>query len=124
MKHGERIGLLREKHSLTQEDLSNKLGITRASLSHYENNRREPDYNTIVKIANFFKVSTDYLMGRTDEHQTMLNEEVREFVESLELSDSNIMEKFALTIDGKKLSPEESKRFIAFVRAERNINNE
>jgi transcriptional regulator with XRE-family HTH domain len=122
MKHGERIAQLREKHSLTQEDLSNKLGITRASLSHYENNRREPDYNTIVNIANFFKVSIDYLMGRTDEIHNYLDEDVREFVDSLELSEENILEKFALTIDGKKLTPEESKRFIAFVRAERDIN--
>ncbi|PZE20484.1 helix-turn-helix domain-containing protein [Paenibacillus xerothermodurans] len=124
MKYGERIALLREKHSLTQDELSAKLGITRASLSHYENNRREPDYKTIVNIANFFNVSIDYLMGRTDDAHKTLDVDVREFVDSLELSDSKILDKFSLTIDGKKLTPEESKRFIAFVRAERNINNE
>ncbi|GAA4839386.1 hypothetical protein GCM10023310_16490 [Paenibacillus vulneris] len=123
MKYGERIASLREKHSLTQEGLSNKLGITRASLSHYENNRREPDYDTIVSIANLFNVSIDYLIGRTDDPHRVLDEDVREFVDALELSNEKIMEKFALTIDGKKLTPEEARRFIAFVRAERSINN-
>ncbi|MBP1154384.1 MULTISPECIES: helix-turn-helix transcriptional regulator [unclassified Paenibacillus] len=123
MKYGERIASLREKHAMTQEELSNKLGITRASLSHYENNRRAPDYDTITKIAGFFRVSIDFLLGRTDDPYIVLDEEVREFVDSLELSDNNILDKFALTIDGKKLTAEEAKRFIAFVRAERSINN-
>lgn len=123
MKYGERIASLREKHAMTQEELSNKLGITRASLSHYENNRRAPDYDTITKIAGFFRVSIDFLLGRTDDPHIVLDEEVREFVDSLELSDDNILDKFALTIDGKKLTAEEAKRFIAFVRAERSINN-
>ncbi|MCS7463906.1 helix-turn-helix domain-containing protein [Paenibacillus doosanensis] len=122
MKYGERIASLREKHSLTQEGLSSKLGITRASLSHYENNRREPDYETIVSIANLFNVSIDYLIGRTDDPHIVLDEDVREFVDSLELSNEKILEKFSLTVDGMKLTPEEAKRFIAFVRAERSIN--
>ncbi|MCZ8516505.1 helix-turn-helix domain-containing protein [Paenibacillus filicis] len=124
MKYGERIAQLREKHALTQEELSSKLGITRASLSHYENNRREPDYNTMVTIANFFKVPIDYLIGRTDNPHPIMDEDVREFADSLELSDDKIMEKFALTIDGKQLTPEEARRFIAFVRAERSIQKD
>lgn len=53
LKYGDRIALLREKRGLTQEELSIKIGISRASLSHYETSRREPDYETINKIANF-----------------------------------------------------------------------
>lgn len=124
MKYGDRIALLREKHALTQEDLANKLGISRASLSHYETSRREPDYETINKIANFFKVSVDYLLGRTDKPDQSLDQDVREFVDSLELSDDKILEKFALTVDGNKLTPEEARRFIAFVRAERSLKQD
>lgn len=120
-KYGERIALLREKHALTQEDLANKLGISRASLSHYETSRREPDYDTINKIASFFKVSIDYLVGRTDQSDQFLDQDVRDFVDNLELSDDNILEKFSLTVDGNKLTPEEARRFIAFVRAERSL---
>ncbi|SDC03250.1 DNA-binding transcriptional regulator, XRE-family HTH domain [Paenibacillus sp. UNCCL117] len=116
---GDRIALLREKFGMTQEELSKKIDISRASLCHYEKSRREPDYETLVKVADLFKVSLDYLMGRTnDPHQT-LDPNIRSFVDQLELSDDLLMEKFALTIDGTKLSFEEAKRFIAFVRAER-----
>ncbi|MCZ8519300.1 MULTISPECIES: helix-turn-helix domain-containing protein [Paenibacillus] len=118
---GDKIALLREKQALTQEDLSRKLDISRASLSHYEKNRREPDYETIVKIADYFKISIDYLMGRTEDPHSVLDPEVRDFVDSLELSDEKIMGTFSLTIDGKKLTVQEAKRFIAFVRAERSI---
>lgn len=118
---GNRIAALREKQALTQEELSMKLDISRASLSHYEKNRREPDYDTLVKIANFFKVSIDYLLGRTQDPEMVLDSDVRQFVDSLELSDDRIMQHFTLTIDGKQLTPEEAKRFIAFVRAERSL---
>ncbi|WP_200957449.1 MULTISPECIES: helix-turn-helix domain-containing protein [unclassified Paenibacillus] len=121
MKYGDRIALLREKRGLTQEELSNKIGISRAALSHYETNRREPDYETINKIANFFNVTVDYLLGRTDQPQTVLDHDVREFVEHLDLTDESILKKFSLTVDGRILTPEEAKRFIAFVRAERSL---
>ncbi|MCY9664510.1 helix-turn-helix domain-containing protein [Paenibacillus alginolyticus] len=121
MKYGDRIALLREKRGLTQEELSNKIGISRAALSHYETNRREPDYETINKIANFFNVTVDYLLGRTDQPQTVLDHDVREFVEHLDLTDESILKKFSLTVDGRVLTPEEAKRFIAFVRAERSL---
>jgi transcriptional regulator with XRE-family HTH domain len=118
-KYGERIALLREKHGMTQEDLASALGISRASLSHYETNRREPDHETITKIADYFRVTTDYLLGRTDDAGKQLDPDVKDFVDSLELSDEDILRKFTLTVDGQKLTAEEAKRFIAFVRAER-----
>ncbi|MNI34771.1 HTH-type transcriptional regulator Xre [compost metagenome] len=120
-KYGERIALLREKQSLTQEDLANKLGISRAALSHYETSRREPDYETMSKIASFFNVSMDYLLSRSNNPEVVLDQEVRDFVDSLELSDENILEKFSLMIDGRKLSANEAKSFIAFVRAQRSL---
>ncbi|GIP36189.1 hypothetical protein J2TS4_53990 [Paenibacillus sp. J2TS4] len=44
------------------------LNISRASLSHYEKNRRRPDVETLKKMADFFQVSTDYLIGRKVVH--------------------------------------------------------
>ncbi|MDF2934652.1 MAG: transcriptional regulator, family [Paenibacillaceae bacterium] len=119
---GDKIALLREKRGLTQEDLANKIGISRASLSHYEKNRREPDYTTITKLADFFHVSVDYLLGRTSEPTQVTDMAIRDFSENLELSDEQLLEKFAFTIDGRKLTPEESRRFIAFIRADRSMN--
>jgi len=118
-----RISMLRTSRHYTQDELSSMLGISRAALSHYEKGRREPDYETLIKIADLFKVSLDYIMGRTDDPTVNLDREVREFTDSLELSDEQLMEKFDIKIDGMKLTSEEAKRFIAFVRAERAMQN-
>lgn len=120
--YGERISALREQRKLTQEELALQLQISRAVLSHYEKNRRKPNYATLRKIADYFQVSVDYLLGRDEDMQQTSMGEIQDFADSLELSDDSILEKFTLTIDGKELTPEEAKRFIAFIRAERSMN--
>ncbi|MFB9278538.1 helix-turn-helix domain-containing protein [Cohnella cellulosilytica] len=123
MNIGSRLAFLRDQRGLTQEELAASLGISRAALSHYEKSRREPDTETLGKIADLFQVSIDYLVGRTPHPQTTLDPEIRQFADELELSDEQILDHFALTVDGRKLTAEEARRFIAFVRAERNMNN-
>lgn len=120
---GDKIAALREKRGLTQEELAGKIGISRASLSHYEKNRREPDYATMTKLADFFHVSVDYLLGRTEDSSAISDLAVKDLAHNLELSDEQLLEKFAFTVDGRKLTPEESRRFIAFIRAERSMND-
>ncbi|MNR56520.1 hypothetical protein D3C85_1771100 [compost metagenome] len=66
-------------------------------------------------------MSIDYLLGRTRLEDSVLDHDVRDFVENLDLTDEGILQKFSLTVDGKPLSPEEARRFIAFVRAERSL---
>lgn len=122
MNIGNRIAFLRDQRNLTQEELAAALGISRAALSHYEKNRREPDTETLTKVADLFQVSLDYLVGRTNEATVSLDSDVRQFTDELELSDAELLERFSLTIDGRKLTAEEARRFIAFVRAERNMN--
>jgi transcriptional regulator with XRE-family HTH domain len=122
MNIGSRIALLRDQRGWTQEELASSLGISRAALSHYEKNRREPDSETLTKVADLFKVTIDYLVCRTDNPHMALDEDVGKFVGKLELSDDESLDKFTLTIDGRKLTPDEARRFIAFVRAERAMN--
>lgn len=55
------------------------------------------------------------------ENTMVLDECVKDFLDHLELSDGAILEKFKLVIDGRELTEEEAKRFIAFVRAERSV---
>ncbi|MBZ5482413.1 helix-turn-helix transcriptional regulator [Bacillus sp. T_4] len=68
---GDRLKKLRDKH--TQEDIAQYLGISRSRYSHYENERSEPDNKTLNKLADFFDVSTDYLLGREGECDTKKN---------------------------------------------------
>lgn len=122
MNIGNRIAFLRDQRGWTQETLASSLGISRAALSHYEKNRREPDTETLTKVANLFSVTIDYLVGRTNEPNTTLDSDVKQFADELELSDGELLEHFALTVDGRKLTPDEARRFIAFIRAERSMN--
>lgn len=66
MRIGDRIRLLREKNGNTQSDVCASLGIEQSTLANYERNRRIPRADMIVAFADFFHVSTDYLLGRSD----------------------------------------------------------
>jgi HTH-type transcriptional regulator, competence development regulator len=57
----------------TQEDVAGRIGISRARYSHYENGRSEPDTETLNKLADYYDVSVDYLLGRTDDPNETLN---------------------------------------------------
>ena len=58
-----RIKLLRLKSGMKQSDLAEKIMVSQSSLSGYENGKFEPDSKTLLKIANAFHVSVDYLLG-------------------------------------------------------------
>ncbi|WP_019422656.1 helix-turn-helix domain-containing protein [Paenibacillus sp. OSY-SE] len=121
MSTGIRIAELREGKGWTQEELAELLGITRAALSHYEKDRRKPDFETLTKLADQFGVSIDYLVGRLSSPNAQATQEVLMFAAGLELSDEELLKKFRLTVDGRELTEEEARRFIAFVRAERSM---
>lgn len=63
---GKRILGLRHEKDLTQQDVANGIGILRSTYAHYEIDRREPNNETLGKIAKFFDVSTDFLLGLTE----------------------------------------------------------
>lgn len=62
-----RLKELREKNNISQLKLAIDLNLTQNSISRYENEQREADYKTLVAFADYFNVSIDYLLGRTDE---------------------------------------------------------
>ncbi|WP_017728799.1 helix-turn-helix domain-containing protein [Halalkalibacterium ligniniphilum] len=61
-----RLKNLRNNNGYTQQEMANRLGITRQAYGKYENSQAEPDIKTLKKIAEIFNVKTDYLLGRTD----------------------------------------------------------
>ncbi|WP_242976063.1 helix-turn-helix transcriptional regulator [Desulfosporosinus sp. FKB] len=63
---GKRLLYLRNKIKLTQEELAKILCMSRSTYAQYEVDRRKPDYDTLQRIADYFKVSTDFLLGRTE----------------------------------------------------------
>ena len=63
---GKRIRSLRKALDLSQKEVSEKIGCSSKVLSNYVLGKREPDFETIVKLCDFFNVTADYLLGRTD----------------------------------------------------------
>ena len=59
------LSLLRQEKKLSQKKAAEALGISQALLSHYENGVREPGLSFVVRAADFYGVSCDYLLGRT-----------------------------------------------------------
>lgn len=59
----ERIKFLRQNANLTQNQLADRIGVSKSLISAYELGNRLPSYDNLIKIATIFKVSTDYLLG-------------------------------------------------------------
>ena len=60
---------LRESKGLSQQKFANMMNISQGTVGNWESGIREPNFETISKIANFFDVSVDYILGRVDEKQ-------------------------------------------------------
>lgn len=61
-----RMKELRNEKGITQYEMAEQLSFTRASVGHWEQGARVPNYKNLTKIADFFGVSVDYLLGNTD----------------------------------------------------------
>lgn len=55
---------LRENQKLTQQDVADGISVNSSTYKNYEYGRREPDLKTVSKLADFYHVTTDYLLGR------------------------------------------------------------
>ena len=68
------LKLIRTMRGISQQMLANALGTTQQSINKYENHKIEPDINTLIALADYFDVTVDYLIGRTDENNQVLSD--------------------------------------------------
>jgi transcriptional regulator with XRE-family HTH domain len=84
---GKRIATLREEKGYSQAELAKFLSLSQSAIAMYEKDNRNPDPEIINRIASFFDVSTDYLLGRTDERrpaEKVIEEAISDDAELLE----------------------------------------
>ncbi len=86
MNFGEKLYNLRTKHGVYQKELAAHLHISISAISSYENDIHFPDIKTLGKIADFFHVSADYLLDRTD-YVAPIRDMDRELVDQYTVSD-------------------------------------
>lgn len=117
MTLGKRIAQLRQEKELTQEGLAELLGISRPGLGLYETDKREPDYETLGKIAKYFNVSTDYLLGHTEIRKyTEINVTPKEFFPPDIAEEIEHYANYIRIFKEKKYSPEEVSEIAEFIR--------
>lgn len=82
----DRLRKLREEMGLYQKDLADKLHITRATIASYETGKSSPSLDVVIKYADFFNCTTDYILCRTDERDLKITEdENAEFIHNKDL---------------------------------------
>ena len=82
MNTGTKIKQLREKMNLKQQDVAEAIGVTTAMVSMYENSKKKPGRDTIIKLAGFFNVDANYFMG--DEIHTLTKRDEKDIAKTLE----------------------------------------
>lgn len=100
---------LRKDRGLTQQQLADSLHISRATYAQYEIGRRTPDYDILHKLADFFEVSTDYLLGRSN---TSKQQDTKGTFIDTELSPENVEElkKYAELLKIKQMAEQNKQK--------------
>jgi transcriptional regulator with XRE-family HTH domain len=110
---GVRLKKLRGKRS--QEDIAEKIGISRARLSHYETGRSEPDWETLKKIADFYNVSTDFILYGNKEKSTpqdFTENDERDIAKRMEEIKKDLTSEDGLMFNGEPMSEEAVESFL------------
>nr|UWG11904.1 MAG: helix-turn-helix domain protein [Bacteriophage sp.]DAE80377.1 MAG TPA: repressor protein [Caudoviricetes sp.]DAK81009.1 MAG TPA: repressor protein [Caudoviricetes sp.]DAL90657.1 MAG TPA: repressor protein [Caudoviricetes sp.] len=99
------LKLLRNEKNMSQQELADALGISKSSINMYERGERQPNFEVLEAIADFFNVDIDYLLGRTNKTTKIINPNT-----------------IAAHFDGDEYTPEELdeiKAFAEFVKSKR-----
>lgn len=67
---------LREEMGMSQAKLAEQFSLTQQAIYKYENSLSEPDFNTLIRMADYFNISIDYLIGRTDNRNIMTSSDI------------------------------------------------
>lgn len=101
-----RLKELRKNKGLLQAEIAKSVDLSVQTYSSYETGSRTPDYNTLIKLADYFNVTTDYLLGRTSdnifENSYIPKSEIQEVYDELdELEQAQVLS-FAKTLASYK----------------------
>lgn len=104
----ERLSLLREEKGLNKTEMAKRLGIPVSTYSNYEYGNREPDFTLAKKIADYFNVTTDYLLGRPEKKD--------DDTKSNDIDDLDKMIDNARSFGGKKMTENDREIIKAYLK--------
>ena len=100
----ERLRELRKHKKITQDELGRVMGFSGRAITKYETGEREPDFATLQKLASFFGVTVDYLLGRTDKVDWHI----------ATTSDPDLVGSAGIIISAENLTPEIAEEITSF----------
>ena len=101
----ERLKILRSEAKLTQKEIAEKLNISQKGYSYWERGEREPNNDSLQKLANLFKVTTDYLLGNTNiKNQKQFDEDLEKSLDTFK------------SFDGKPMYDEDREKIREFLK--------
>lgn len=103
--NGKRLKELRLKKRLTQEELGKVIHVSKVSISGYESGNRTPDTETLQRLADYFDVTTDYLLGRSD-NPNLTGKDEKDIAKKLESILNSMDADSALAFDGEPMDDE------------------
>ncbi|RJS59177.1 hypothetical protein CJ483_03100 [Bacillus sp. PK3_68] len=88
MEYGERLKKLRNERGISQQEFADRLKINRSTYARYELGKTQPDFETLQKIADYYSVTIDFILGRSDNTNTQTNDEkeMKEFFSNPKLN--------------------------------------
>lgn len=100
----DRLKDLREQRALSQKALADKLDVNKQTISQYERGVRKPDLEMLSLLCDFFNVSSDYMLGKTDVTPRFLNSAELSLLDSGPLSNDeiNIIMAYRKASEGRK----------------------
>lgn len=123
-KFGDRLKSLREEKNLTQKELSRIFKISESSVGMYERNEREPSFELVDRFSDYFEVTADYLLARSNSRN--MTKEDEEIADRYGLNDLPNQERMFFK-DWEKYTKEEieeAREWIEFKRQQRKKNDE
>jgi transcriptional regulator with XRE-family HTH domain len=94
---GERIIQLRKQHNLSQDELAKKINVSRTIIGNYERNTNTPSIEVLIKIAENFDVTVDYLIG--EGKLSSYDKDVIKRIEDIDKLDTNTKEHLYFLVD-------------------------
>lgn len=102
---GDRLRQLRDEANLKQSELGEIFNLSSSAIGSYERNERKPEYKYLFSFADYFHVSLDYLLGRSDERMT-----IEQYISKADFELSHLLDKYTILIQGKELSKSDKNR--------------
>jgi transcriptional regulator with XRE-family HTH domain len=111
MSLGKRLKAEREKRNWSQIFVAKKIGITNTVLSNYERDYRDPDTETLKKLADLYEVKTDYLLGRSI-NDTSTSKDEKDIAKRMEKIKKDLTSEDGLLFNGEPMSEEAIESFL------------